>query len=229
MSSEPLRLLIADDHPAFRAGLRVLLESRSDVEVVGEVDNGADAVTAAVDAVPDVVIMDLQMPSLGGIEATRMLMASAPHIRVLVLTMYEDDDSVFAALRAGARGYLLKGADQDQLVRAIQAVAQGEAIFSSTIAIRITDFFARSAGHNQPPLFPELTDRERQVLELIAQGLSNPEITRRLVLSPKTVRNHVSNILTKLQVQDRSAAIIRARDAGLGHDRGASGPPGLGV
>jgi len=219
-----LRLLIADDHPAFRAGLRLLLESLDDVEVVGEAATGAEVVDLAVALVPDVVVMDLQMPGVGGIAATRSIIAQAPTVNVLVLTMFEDEDSVFAALRAGARGYVLKGAGQDELARAIQAIASGEAIFSPAIATRVIDFFSRSRDDQPPQAFPELTDREREVLALIAEGLPNPEITRRLVLSPKTVRNHVSNILAKLQVRDRSEAIVRAREAGLGLSREPGGP-----
>jgi DNA-binding NarL/FixJ family response regulator len=211
-----LRLLIADDHPAFRAGLRLLLESLDDVEVVGEAATGAEAIALAVEPVPDVAVMDLQMPGVGGIEATRAIVAQAPNVHVLVLTMFEDEDSVFAALRAGARGYVLKGAGQEELARAIEAIASGEAIFSPAIATRVIDFFSRSRDDQPPQAFPELTDREREVLGLIAEGLPNPEIMRRLVLSPKTVRNHVSNILAKLQVRDRSEAIVRAREAGLG-------------
>ena len=214
-----LRLLIADDHPAFRAGLRLLLESLDDVEVVGEAATGAEAIAIAVEHVPDVAVMDLQMPEVGGIEATRAIVAQAPNVHVLVLTMFEDEDSVFAALRAGARGYVLKGAGQEELARAIHAIASGEAIFSPAIATRVIDFFSRSRDDQPPQAFPELTDREREVLDLIAEGLPNPEITRRLVLSPKTVRNHVSNILAKLQVRDRSEAIVRAREAGLGRPR----------
>ena len=218
MSAEALRLLIADDHPAFRVGLRAVLESRSGFEVVGEAENGEQALEAAVELAPDVVVMDLQMPGLGGIETTRRLVAVMPHVRVLVLTMFEDESSVFAALRAGAHGYVLKGAGQEQLARAIQAVAEGESIFSPAIATRVIEFFSRAGATRRPLVFPELTEREREVLDLIARGLSNPEITRQLVLSPKTVRNHVSNILSKLQARDRSAAIVRAREAGLGLD-----------
>jgi DNA-binding NarL/FixJ family response regulator len=214
-----LRLLIADDHPAFRAGLRLLLESLEDVEVVGEAGTGGEVVEQAQALQPDVVVMDLQMPEMGGIEATRAIVQRAPDANVLVLTMFEDEDSVFAALRAGARGYILKGAGQEELARAIQAIASGEAIFSPAIATRVIDFFARSPADHPPQAFPELTEREREVLGLIAEGLPNPEITRRLVLSPKTVRNHVSNILAKLQVRDRSEAIVRAREAGLGQPR----------
>jgi DNA-binding NarL/FixJ family response regulator len=217
MSDEPIRLLIADDHPVFRSGLRLLLESLSGFEVVGEAGDGEQALEAALELAPDVIVMDLQMPGLGGIETTRRVVALAPHVRVLVLTMFEDDNSVFAALRAGAHGYVLKGAGQQQLVRAIEAVADGESIFSPAIAKRVIDSFGAAPTQRQL-VFPELTDREREVLDLIARGLSNPDITRRLVLSPKTVRNHVSNILAKLQARDRSAAIVRAREAGLGLD-----------
>jgi DNA-binding NarL/FixJ family response regulator len=218
VSTDPLRLLIADDHPAFRAGLRLLLESLGAFVVVGEADNGERALAAAIELAPDVIVMDLQMPGLGGIETTRRVVAAAPHVRVLVLTMFEDENSVFAALRAGAHGYVLKGAGQEQLARAIQAVAEGESIFSPAIAKRVIEFFARSGSLRPPLVFPELTAREREVLDLIARGLPNPEITSRLVLSPKTVRNHVSNILAKLQARDRSAAIVRAREAGMGVD-----------
>jgi DNA-binding NarL/FixJ family response regulator len=220
MTDDALRLLIADDHPAFRAGLRLLLESLDDfaVEVVAEAENGEQALEAAIELAPDVVVMDLQMPGLGGIETTRRLVAAAPHVRVLVLTMFEDDSSVFAALRAGAHGYVLKGAGQEQLARAIRAVADGESIFSPVIAKRVLESFSRAGGGPRAMVFPELTGREREVLDLIARGFSNPEITRRLVLSPKTVRNHVSNILAKLQARDRSTAIVRAREAGLGID-----------
>jgi DNA-binding NarL/FixJ family response regulator len=220
MSGEPIRLLIADDHPAFRAGLRVLLESIGDLDVtvVAEAENGERALELAIELAPDVIVMDLQMPGLGGIETTRLVVQAAPHVRILVLTMFEDDSSVFAALRAGAHGYVLKGAGQQQLARAIQAVAEGESIFSPAIAKRVIASFAQTAGGGRPLAFPELTAREREVLDLIARGLSNPDITRQLVLSPKTVRNHVSNILAKLQARDRSAAIVRAREAGLGLD-----------
>jgi DNA-binding NarL/FixJ family response regulator len=220
MTDDPLRLLIVDDHPAFRAGLRLLLQSLSEVqiEVVGEAENGEQALQAAVELAPDVVVMDLHMPGLGGIEAIRRLGTEVPTARVLVLTMSDDESSVFAALRAGAHGYVLKGAGQEQLSRAIQAVAEGESIFSPAIATRVLDVFARSRGVRRSLVFPELTERERQVLDLIARGLSNPEITRELVVSPKTVRNYVSNILAKLQARDRSAIIVRAREAGLGGD-----------
>jgi DNA-binding NarL/FixJ family response regulator len=220
MSPEPIRLLIVDDHPAFRAGLRLLLESLDDVDiaVVGEAENGEQALDVAIELTPDVIVMDLQMPGLGGIETTRRVVSSIPSVRILVLTMFEDESSVFAALRAGAHGYVLKGAGQEQLARAIQAVAEGESIFSKAIATRVIESFAGTGMMQRPLVFPELTEREREILDLIARGMSNPEITRRLVVSPKTVRNHVSNILAKLQARDRAAAIVQAREAGLGLD-----------
>lgn len=203
----------------FRSGLVTLLGATENIEVLAEVSDGRSAVSAAKSLEPDVVVMDLQMPELNGIEATRELVAASPEIGVLVLTMFEDDDSVFAAMRAGARGYLLKGAEQADIVRAIQAVGDGEAIFGPGIAQRMIGFF--TAGQKAAEPFPDLTEREREVLGLIARGLGNAEITKRLVVSPKTVRNHVSNIFNKLQVADRAAAIVRAREAGLGKRGGA--------
>jgi DNA-binding NarL/FixJ family response regulator len=210
-------VLIADDHPVFRGGLVGVLGRAGPVEVVGEVDTGRGAVDAVAALAPDVVVMDIQMPELNGIDATREIVRAAPGVGVLILTMFEDDDSVFSAMRAGARGYVLKGADPAEIVRAVEAIAHGEAIFGPGVAVRVMRFFAGAASM-QPKPFPDLTDREREVLELVARGLGNAEITRRLVVSPKTVRNHVSNILTKLQVADRSQAIVRAREAGLGVD-----------
>ena len=212
--TEPIRVLIADDHPLFRDGLTALLTDETDTELTGAATTGTEAVDLARDTQPDVVVMDLHMPGLNGIEATRRIVADSPHIAVLVLTMFDDDDSIFAALRAGARGYLLKGADREQIRRAIQAAASGEIIFSAGLAGRMLGFTTSSTP---PPVFPQLTDRERQVLELVAQGRANVAIAARLSLSHKTVRNHVSNILTKLQVADRAQAIVQARDAGLGH------------
>lgn len=211
-----LRILIADDHLLFRDGLRALLAAVPDTELVGEASTGHEAVALAAELQPDVVLMDLQMPELNGVEATRLIVHASPHIGVLVVTMFDDDGSVFAAMRAGARGYLLKGAKYDEMLRAIRAVGGGEAIFSPAIAVRLVEYFAniRPAVGNQ--VFPELSDREREILGLIAQGQKNAEIANRLFLSPKTVRNHVSNILGKLQVADRAEAIIRARDAGFG-------------
>jgi DNA-binding NarL/FixJ family response regulator len=211
--SERIRILLADDHTLFRDGLRALFNSLPDTEVVGEAASGAQAIQQAEKHQPDVVLMDVQMPGINGIEATRQIVHTSPHIGVVIVTMFEDDDSVFAAMRAGARGYVLKGADQAEMLRVIRAVAQGEALFGAPIAARLVNFFA--APH---PLqvFPELTEREREVLGLIAQGYNNTEIASQLVLSIKTVRNHVSNIFSKLQVADRAQAIIRARDAGMG-------------
>ncbi len=213
---EPLRILIADDHPLFRGGLRTLLEGVPDMEVVGLAANGDEAVALARSLQPDVILMDLQMPGLSGIEATRQVLHESPHIGVLVITMFEDDHSVFAAMRAGARGYVLKDTAEDELLRAIAAVGHGEAIFSPVIARRLISFFAEQRPAVPARAFPELSEREREILDLIAQGYSNPEITQRLVLSPKTVRNHISNIFSKLQVADRAQAIVRAREAGLG-------------
>ncbi len=219
MTTEPIRLLVADDHPAFRAGLRSLLATVDDVVLVGEAASGTDAVALAADLQPDVVLMDLNMPGLDGISATRAVVDTSPHIAVLVLTMVDDDAAVFDALRAGARGYLLKGSNRAELARAIRAVASGEAIFGPDVARRLMAFFATPRSALLAPAFPELTDREREILELIARGSSNQQITERLGLSPKTVRNHVSNIFSKLQVRDRSEAIVRAREAGLGGER----------
>jgi DNA-binding NarL/FixJ family response regulator len=213
---EPIRVLIADDHPLYRDGLRTMLERASETDIVGEAATGDEAITMADALQPDVVLMDVQMPGVNGIEATRRIVQTSPHIGVLMLTMFADDDSVFAAMRVGARGYLLKGADRAEVLRAVQAVASGEAIFSPMIAQRLTRYFATLTEETQPKAFPELTERERAILDLIAQGRSNAEIANRLVLSPKTVRNHVSNILSKLQVADRAQAIIQAREAGLG-------------
>jgi DNA-binding NarL/FixJ family response regulator len=218
MSAEPTRVLIADDHPVYRHGLRTALDASD--EVVADAEDGSETIEQALAVQPDVIVMDLQMPGRNGIEATREIVAQSPHVAVLVLTMFEDDDSVFAAMRAGARGYLLKGADHDEIVRAIRAVASGEAIFGPAIATRLMAYFA--ASPDGPALaFPELTDREREVLELIARGRSNARIAQELVLSQKTVRNHVSNIFTKLQVMDRAQAIVKAREAGLGGETAA--------
>ncbi|HEY4914397.1 MAG TPA: response regulator transcription factor [Candidatus Dormibacteraeota bacterium] len=211
-----IRVLIADDHPVFVDGLRTLLAVTGEFEIVGEVATGTEAVQACVELHPDVAIMDLQMPELNGIEATRGIASAAPGVGVLVLTMFEDDESVFAAMRAGARGYLLKGSRQAEIVRAVHVVAGGEAIFGPTVAQRIIAYFTTERPAGSPGAFPELTDREREVLELLAQGESNLTIAQRLVLSPKTVRNYVSNVFGKLQVADRAQAVVRARRAGFG-------------
>jgi DNA-binding NarL/FixJ family response regulator len=212
----PLRILIADDHPLVRSGLRALLMAAEDLEVVGEAATGEEAVALASSLSPDVIVMDLRMPGINGIEATRHIVQANPRIRILVVTLFEDDDSVFAALRAGARGYILKDANEIEVVRAIQAVSGGDAIFSATIAQRLIDFFATPHPAQALLPFPDLTEREREILMLITQGRSNAEIAQSLVISMKTVRNYISSIFSKLQVADRSQAIIRAREAGLG-------------
>jgi DNA-binding NarL/FixJ family response regulator len=213
---EPLRVLIADDHPLFRHGLSALLDTSRDFEVAGEATTGEEVIELATALQPDVILMDIQMPGINGIEATRRILHTSPHIRILIVTMFEDDTSVFTAMRAGARGYVLKDAQKDDMLQAIRAVGRGEAIFSPAIATRLIDFFAAPRPVAPPHAFPELTEREREILTLIAQGHSNTEIATRLVLSPNTVRNYVSNIFSKLQVADRAQAIIRAREAGLG-------------
>lgn len=212
-----LRVVIADDHPVVRQGLQALLATVTDVEVVSEATNGEDAVRAAIELLPDVVVMDLSMPGLNGIEATRQIAAAAPSVGVLVLTMVEDDDSVFAALRAGAMGYVLKGADPVEVIRAIQAIAAGEVLLGASIARRMAGYFGQAGpAPSTGSAFPHLTAREREVLDLLAGGLSNQAIARRLVVNEKTVRNHVSNVFAKLHVANRAEAIVRAREAGLG-------------
>jgi DNA-binding NarL/FixJ family response regulator len=215
----PIKVLIADDHVFYREGVRAFLNNTANIEVVGEANNGDEAITQAREFAPNVILMDLKMPGINGIEATRRIHESDSKIGVLVLTMFDDDDSVFAAMRAGARGYLLKDADKDEVVRAIVAVERGEAIFSPTIAQRMIQYFSApstSAKKNQPDEFAELTERELEILNLIAQGHNNTVIANKLSLSIKTVQNYVSSILTKLQVADRAQAIVRAREAGLG-------------
>lgn len=216
MTEEVIRVLIADDHEPFRAGLLTLLRATPDMEAVGEASTGHEAVHLATSLQPDVILMDLQMPGINGIAATRQILGTSPHIAILVLTMFEGDDSVFAALQAGARGYLLKGAPKAEILRAIRGVSSGEAIFGPTIARRLTQFFAGLKPGAAQQAFPELTEREQEILALIAQHRTNPEIAQRLGLRPKTVRNHVSNIFSKLQVVDRAQAIMRAREGGLG-------------
>jgi DNA-binding NarL/FixJ family response regulator len=217
MTTAPLTIVVAEDHPLFRRALVALLAGHPGWQVVAEVDNGISAVTSVHAEQPDVVLMDLKLPELDGIEATRRIVAASPHVAVLVLTMYDDDTSVFEAMRAGARGYLLKGADEAEIVRAVADVADGGAIFGPSVARRVVEFFAAPRPPALPEVvFPELTAREHEVLGLIAAGRSNTDVADILVLSPKTVRNHVSNIFAKLHVADRSAAIIKARGAGLG-------------
>lgn len=212
---EPLRVLIADDHPLFRKGMRALLTATADTEVIGEATTGQEAVELAAALQPDVILMDLQMPGINGIEATRQILHTSPHIRILVVTLFEDDASIFTALRAGARGYILKDAKEEEMLRAIRAVGSGEAIFSPAIATRLMDFFAASRSAVPKEIFPALTEREREILQMIARGRTNSDIAQELALSSKTVGNYVSNIFSKLQVADRAQAIIRARDAGL--------------
>jgi DNA-binding NarL/FixJ family response regulator len=211
-----IRLLVADDHPAFRRGLELMLTGIADIEIVGEAETGERAVELTASCTPDVILMDLRMPGLDGIEATRRLTRSGSAAAVVVLTMFEDDDSVFAAMRAGARGYLLKGSEQDEIVRAIRAAAAGEAIFGPEVAQRVIAHFTSGSG-STAAAFPSLTDREREVLEMVAAGKGNATIAHELMISLKTVRNHVSNIFTKLQVSERSQAIVKAREAGLGN------------
>ncbi|BCJ66731.1 response regulator [Polymorphospora rubra] len=210
---DQIRVLLVDDHAPFRAGLRALLATSPEIDVCGEAASGEEALVALDRLQPDVVLLDLTMPGMGGIAATERMVRMSPHVRVLILSMADDDDSIFAALRAGARGYVLKGARRLEIIRSVRVVADGEAIFGPAIATRLMGYFA---GLNRAePAFPELTAREREILALIAQHLTNPQIALRLGLSQKTVRNHVSNIFTKLQVADRAQAIIMAREQGL--------------
>ena len=216
-----IRVVVADDHPVFRSGLRTLVQESTLLEYAGEAADGQQAIAVCEQQQPDVILMDIRMPVISGIDATRQIVAARPGIGVLMLTMLEDDTSVFAAMRAGARGYILKGADPDQIIRAVTAVAAGEVIFGAALAARMVTFF-RYGSRSPAPAFPALSSREHDILDLIAGGHSNTAIAERLVLNEKTVRNNVSNILAKLQVADRSAAIVRARDAGLGSTHPAS-------
>lgn len=209
-----LTVVVADDHPVFRSGLRALLATQVRMHVVGEAGDGATAIALTQELQPDVVVMDLHMPDVDGVTATRSITQASPHVAVLVLTMFDDDDSVFAAMRAGARGYLLKGSNQADLVRAVQVVGAGGAVFGPAVASRVMEYF--SHHHPANTAFPQLTEREVEILDLLAQGHQNARIAVRLRISEKTVRNHVSNIFTKLAVADRAQAIVRAREAGLG-------------
>lgn len=221
--TNPINILVADDHTLFREGLAALLTAVSQTNVLAQAANGYEAIAQAAATHPDIILMDIQMPlpdgtaGLNGIEATRRILADQPHIGIIMLTMLEDDDSLFAAMCAGARGYILKGADKAEVLRTIQAVARGEALFGPAIAGRLTRFFQRSGGgETAVSPFPDLTDREQELLALIAQGYSNSDIAHQLHISPKTVSNHISSIFNKLQVADRAQAIIKARQAGLG-------------
>jgi DNA-binding NarL/FixJ family response regulator len=218
--TDQIRVLIADDHPVYRDGLRGLVDRAPDLVLVGEAETGLEAVEQATEQRPAIVLMDLRMPEMSGIDATREILQADPSVGVLILTMSEDDDSLFAAMRAGARGYIPKDADADELLRAIRAAAVGEAIFGASIATRMMSYFA--GGSRTATAFPELTERELEILELIADGRSNADIGQRLGIAPKTVRNHVANVLNKLEVADRSQAIVRAREAGMG---GETQPP----
>lgn len=213
--SDLIRVMLVDDHDDFRRGLAAMLAASGTCEVVGEAVDGRTAVRHAVDLQPDVILMDLHMPELNGIEATAQIARSSPHIGIVVLTMMEDDESVFAAVRSGARGYLLKGSRRQEIVRAIEAVGGGEVIFGPGIADRVMSYFASMRTRPTAEAFPELTERERAVLGRIAEGKENAEIARELDLSVKTVRNHASNIFAKLQVAHRAQAIVLAREAGL--------------
>lgn len=215
----PIKLMIADDHKLFREGIKALLAVTDDIEIVGEAEDGDSALRKCRELQPDVILMDINMPGLNGIQATEQILQKQPQTRIIMLTMLEDDASVFNAMRAGARGYLLKGADPQEVLRVIQAAAEGQALFGPAIASRLMNYFkelqAKPASSTPHAPFPELTERELEILRLIAQGLNNSEIAQKLVLSPKTVRNHITNIFSKLQVADRAQAIVRAREAGL--------------
>jgi DNA-binding NarL/FixJ family response regulator len=215
--TDRIRVLIADDHPVFRDGLRALVESTGDLDLVGEATTGQEAVAIAAAERPAVILMDLRMPDLSGIEATRQIIAGDPTVGIVIVTMSEDDDSLFAAMRAGARGYIPKDAERAQILSAIRATALGEAVFGASIARRVADFFSAARSAAAEP-FPELTEREHEILELLAQGRSNGDIAERLGIASKTVRNHVANVMNKLAVADRAQAIVRAREAGLGRE-----------
>jgi DNA-binding NarL/FixJ family response regulator len=216
---ETIRLLIVDDHALFREGLRALFSAIEDIELVGEATYGQEAIDIVEQLQPDVVLMDIDMPGMSGVQATRTILRETASTGIVMVTMLEDDASVFSAMRVGARGYVLKGAQPKELVETIRAVANGQALFGPAIATRIMHFFNEQGQQSESSLskdaFPELTPRELEVLELIAEGNKNSEIAKKLVISDKTVRNHITNIFSKLQVADRAQAIIKARDAGL--------------
>jgi DNA-binding NarL/FixJ family response regulator len=215
-----IRVLIADDHALFREGLRALLNAMPDIEVVGEASDGEAAVIQVKNTQPDVVLMDINMPRINGIEAMRLILNAHPNLGVILVTMLEDDASVFAAMRAGARGYILKGAHHEDVLQAIRAVAGGQTVFGPAVAARVMTFFQNLSTTPKPlaptHAFPELTSREREILQLISWGASNKDIAEKLFISGKTVSNHITNIFSKLQVADRAQAVLRARDAGFG-------------
>ena len=219
--TDRIRVLIADDHPVFRDGLHALVDAAPDLDFVGEATTGVEAVDLAASGRPAVILMDLRMPELSGIEATRRILEADPTVGILIVTMSEDDESLFAAMRAGARGYIPKDAERGEILSAIRAAAVGEAVFGASIARRVAEFFAAPRSPAAEP-FPDLTERENEILELIAQGRSNGDIAGRLGITSKTVRNHVANVFNKLQVADRSQAIVRAREAVLGRDSSRS-------
>ena len=212
-----IRVMIADDHKLFREGIKALLAITDDIEIVGEAEDGDAALKKSRELEPDVILMEINMPGMNGIRVTEQILEKHPQTRIIMLTMLEDDASIFHAMRAGARGYLLKGADPDEMLSVIRAVAEGQALFGPAIATRLMNYFkelgVKSAAPGTP--FPELTERELEILRLISQGLNNQKIAQKLVLSHKTVRNHITNIFSKLQVADRAQAIVRAREAGL--------------
>ena len=222
----PVSVLVVDDHPLVRQGLRAVFDATADVEVIAEADNGVDAVRLCIEQRPDVALMDLQLPGVHGIEATRQIARAAPTTVVLVLTMFDDDDTVFAAVSAGAVGYLLKGADGADIVAAVRAAAAGQAVFGAPVAGRLKGWFDRTRPPREQP-FPELSERERDILDGVAAGLSNTEIGARLYLSPKTVANNVTAILAKLHLAHRAEAIVRAREAGLGRGTSTNRPDGV--
>ena len=213
-----IRVLIADDHAIVREGLRAVVSSEPDIRVVGEAATGKEALELAAVRRPDIILMDIQMPGINGIEAARRVYDANPDIGVVILTMFEDDDSVFSAMRAGARGYVLKGSPPSEILKVLRAVAGGEAYFGPKIAQRLMGFFSAPKPASPEVAFPELTEREREILGLIAQGHTNAEIAARLFVSPHTVRNHITHIFAKLQVRDRTQAMLRARKAGMDRD-----------
>lgn len=212
-----IKLMIADDHKLFREGIKALLAVTDDIEIIGEAEDGDAALKKSRELEPDVILMDINMPGLNGIRVTEQILEKKPQTRIIMLTMLEDDASIFHAMRAGARGYLLKGADPDEMLSVIRAVAEGQALFGPAIATRLMNYFKELGVKSTAPgtPFPELTERELEILRLISQGLNNQEIAQKLVLSHKTVRNHITSIFSKLQVADRAQAIVRAREAGL--------------